>query len=145
MTRRGVNRYPEHGKLETVQSRSQAIGEFLAWLREKGISLGKYEQEECSNPRCDGEDCEGVHVFHQYTPNLNTTLAEFFGIDYDALMREKDKMLEEMRHAATHADCCGAACDKKNKTCWGEVDLIDEDQEGNWIHLCQKHQGRKRE
>jgi ssDNA-binding Zn-finger/Zn-ribbon topoisomerase 1 len=127
--------YPEHGKLETVKAQSQAIGEFLAWLGEKGISLGKYEQEECDNSRCDGEDCEGISVFHQYQPNLNTTLAEFFSIDYEALMREKDKMLEEIRRQQ------GVACDQCGKAKPDVQRRVDPftaeiDNKEVWMNLC---------
>jgi len=104
--------YPEHAKLEKVKSRSQAIGEFLAWLQqEKGIFLGRYEQEECADCEEEGEDCgadDHISVFHPFTPSVQRTLADFFGIDYDALQNEKDAMLEDIRQQQEkRCDKCG--------------------------------------
>lgn len=82
--------YPEHEKLAAVQNKSQAIGEFLDSLRERGIQLCEvYKREGRGYPR-DGE----------YTPitrSLEALLADFFEIDLKKLGAEKDAMLDAQR------------------------------------------------
>lgn len=76
--------YPQHEKLRKVSAKSQAIGTFLDWLAlEKGWRLSEYRGRS-----------EHLTPIYYDTQRL---LAEFFEIDYDALMAEKDQMLTEMR------------------------------------------------
>lgn len=75
--------YPEHEKLKAIKDTSQAIGEFLdlgpwtlcRWIPENSETHGSYEPV---------HDIQGV-------------LAEWFGIDRQALDREKQEMLESLR------------------------------------------------
>lgn len=66
--------YPEHEKLRLVSEKSQACGEFLDWLIERGWE-----------PREGG------------SANVRKLLAEFFEIDQELLEREKEHMLEGCR------------------------------------------------
>lgn len=78
---------PEHDKLMLVSEKSQAIGEFLGWLRNsKKIHL-------CSIG-ADGE-------YYPSFLNINKVLAEFFGIDYEELENEKRHILEKIRESVT--------------------------------------------
>jgi len=82
-----MNEYPEHEKLEKVQEKSQAIGEFLEWLNdEKGLSLAVWGEDEVI-----GECLYPAH------PSVQDLLAEFFGIDLQVLEDEKQAMLVELR------------------------------------------------
>lgn len=75
--------YPQHEKLSEIREKSQAIGEFLDWMREeKEFTIAEYDKHDQLWPA-------GIHT--------QRLLAEFFEIDYDALMAEKDAMLEAQR------------------------------------------------
>jgi hypothetical protein len=43
------------------------------------------------------------------------------------------------------AQCCyGANCiyffdEDENEPCWGQVDVVDETDEGDWVHVCEGH------
>jgi hypothetical protein len=70
--------YPEHGKLAQVSEQSQAIGEFL--------DFGRWTL------------CRWNEKRHEYLPlKIEDALAEWFGIDQEALDREKREMLEAIR------------------------------------------------
>jgi len=75
--------YPQHEKLDAVKDLSQAIADFLDWLNsEKGIFLASY----------------GNIDSNWLTPDITAKdrlLAEYFGIDLDALEAEKRAMLAE--------------------------------------------------
>ena len=80
--------YPEHEKLQKVQGNSQAIGEFIDWLRyEKHIYLA-----ESSGPN--------GGLYHQHVSDQDL-LAEFYRIDRKALEEEKRAMLRTIREAAS--------------------------------------------
>lgn len=74
--------YPEHEKMKAIQPKSQAIGDFLTWLGERGIWLAEFETPERLVP------------YHFSTQEL---LARYFEIDRAKIGKEKDAMLEEMR------------------------------------------------
>lgn len=77
-------KYPEHEKLEALGEDTQKLGYFLEWLKRK---YDFYQWEDWA----DGEVLKYV--------DINKTLAEYFEIDYDKLMQEKEEMLEEIRKA----------------------------------------------
>lgn len=89
----------ELDKMAQAKPRSQAIGEFLEWLREKGIVLAEYHKhskDECGSvrwPECG--ICSEQPVAHHY--NTETLLAEFFEIDLNRVEDEKRAILEELR------------------------------------------------
>jgi hypothetical protein len=86
-----VSDYPEHDKLRAVVDQSQAIGEFLEeFLPSKGIQL-------CSRMPVDDDSDELSLHFYPIHESTRRLLAEFFGIDDDALEREKRTMLAVLR------------------------------------------------
>ncbi len=75
-----MSRYPEHDKLNTLSSDSQAIGEFL---ESSGYTLGVWN---------------GNHL----RPTLKTTLdilSEYFEIDQVKLENEKREMLDSLANS----------------------------------------------
>lgn len=78
--------YPEHEKLQTVKHLSQAQGELLEWLEEKGWAICEYVTGRC----------EGYHPIRKSTEQI---LAELHEIDLKKIEQEKRSMLEEMRKA----------------------------------------------
>jgi len=102
----------EHERLSLVKDKSQAIGDFVEWLVEKGIRLCRehehtdacYDDDDIQHvwPTCDLR--EGQYV-GDYTP-ITKLLAEHFDIDLDKLEREKRQMLADIRkeHAAEKID-----------------------------------------
>ena len=98
-------KYPEHEKLQKVVDKSQAIGEFIDWLRgEKKIVFCKYVQEPVPDDDENGyynEDLDDV-VKDMLLPTslpIEETLAEYFGIDLNKLEAEKRQMIDECRKA----------------------------------------------
>ena len=85
--------YPEHEKLAGVKDESQAIGEFLDWLadgRKPRIVLAIDSTEP------EPDESSGLWPANIPIPDL---LAEYFGIDQEALSLEKDAMLLAFREA----------------------------------------------
>lgn len=102
--------YPEHDKLLAIQDQSQAIGEFVDWLSFKGIWLMHYPLRNALCDECeDDEELREYCIEHHWLRTRNEAfaidtpierlLAEFFQIDYEALMDEKDAMLRALRNA----------------------------------------------
>ena len=78
--------YSEHEKVKAIQTKSQAIGEFL--------DHGPYQL------------CEWHEDQYEFLPvhkPIHTILAEWFGIDEAKLEAEKREMLEELRKANAQA------------------------------------------
>jgi hypothetical protein len=76
--------YPEHEKLEKVKERSQACGEFLEWLDAEGIILATWDRR----PESDR--------MHTHMESSHRLLARHFGVDLDALEKEKRAMLDQI-------------------------------------------------
>jgi len=115
-----MSTYPQHEKLAEVKDQSQAIGVFLEF---SGYRLCTVEEHVVDESRClsqehyrstgwlhdwhpseDCLDCDGKDWIQEKAVGLVETaksiqeiLAEHFGIDYTALMAEKDAMLEACR------------------------------------------------
>lgn len=86
--------YPEHAKLARVTELTQAIGEFVDWLRlEKGIRLA----------RLSGASITGLRQLVEIGTPIETLLAECFHIDRDVIEAEKRTMIEQMRAANERA------------------------------------------
>jgi hypothetical protein len=85
--------YPEHAKLAKVKDQSQAIHEFIEFLRDdKHIFLCDwYDGEDTA----DEEAAPGCYL--QIRKRLTTLVAEFLGVDENKLELEKQKMLAELR------------------------------------------------
>ena len=82
----------EHEKLKAIKPLSQAIGNFIEWLGENGMTI-------CSEDRIPYRPDE-------YVPIRRTTeelLADHFKIDLNRLEAEKEAMLEEIRAAGASA------------------------------------------
>lgn len=77
---------PEHQKAHAVQRETQAAGDFLDWLQAQGWQLIR-------NPGDRGERCY---------KSPTQLLAEWQGIDLDALEREKRTMLDELHRQASN-------------------------------------------
>jgi len=71
--------YPESEKLAAVAPFSQKIGEFIEWLSEKDMLIGKW----CNN---------GIRV-DVARFNKQELLAEFFEIDLKKVEKEREQML----------------------------------------------------
>jgi hypothetical protein len=115
--------YPEHDKLAAVRTQSQAQGELLDWLSERGLVLMRwvesdeetvrdclkcYHLTDASEARCECKHCEGTHqittMAHRegWCPEIRPVqelLAEYHGIDLDRIEAEKQAMLAEIRAA----------------------------------------------
>lgn len=83
-------KYPEHEKLKLVKDQSQAIGEFIEWLKhEKGIHLAMWYED------------KNVGEYLDYAiyrvGSIQKLLGEYFEIDQDKLESEKRQILDEWR------------------------------------------------
>lgn len=75
--------YPEHDKMADVHDKSQAIGEFVDWLSERGYVLATVQGARLVEGR----------------PRTESLLAKFFGIDLEVVEQEKRAMLDQLRAA----------------------------------------------
>ena len=71
--------YPEHAKMRAVQDMTQAAGEFLDWLDERGFAL----------------TCRATG--HESTKTIQEWMAEWQGIDMAEIRRERQVMLDDLR------------------------------------------------
>ena len=78
--------YPEHVKLRSVAPSSQAQGEFVDWLRERGVILAKYD---------------GNKLWPDTTP-IADHLANYHNGDQQKLESEKRAMIDAMRTNNQH-------------------------------------------
>lgn len=84
---------PECDKAVKIRNKSQSIGEFIEWLRdEKKVILAS------KMPIEDFED-EEIETLAPAYYNLDSLLAEFFGIDLNKIEKEKRELLEAVRKA----------------------------------------------
>ena len=90
-----MSEYPQHDKLKNCENEHSIVCSFIEWLEgHKEMGIAEWD---------DG----------QYWPvaggrKIERLIAEFFGIDYESFMKEKEAMYEELRAAATRArgkDC----------------------------------------
>jgi hypothetical protein len=91
---------PECDRLLAVREKSQVIGEFLDWLREKGwvIATGHAHDDTCyidGKRFCGAVEGDLVRVLF----NTEKLLAEFFGIDLEKVERERRALLQGCRSA----------------------------------------------
>lgn len=95
-----MSKHPECNKLRIIAPRSQAIGEFLDWLQDRGVVLAKYHNHSAS---CYDEGVcicglrKGNLERHRY--NIQDLLAEFFSIDLAKVEAEKQAILDEVRRS----------------------------------------------
>lgn len=88
--------YPECEKVRAVRDKSQAIGDFLTWLRhEKGVILCRHVEDR--------------NYPQPFSYNINSLLAEFFDIDREKVEAEKQDILTTMREMNERRERCEAA------------------------------------
>lgn len=78
--------YPEHEKMKAVKAESQAIGEFLEWLRSRNVILCEYVE---------GRNFPQHHELENKSEEK--IIAEYFGIDLKKIDAEKQAMLDSLR------------------------------------------------
>jgi len=95
---------PEHDKLEKVKDKSQAIGEFLEWLRgAKKIRLCRwntYEEPNYDKNEPDFNSKTKTHTVESLdyvTTSIEQLLAEFFEIDLNKIEEENRVILDDLR------------------------------------------------
>ena len=93
--------YPEHEKLSKIKDQSQAIGEFIDWLRQdQEYVIAKYHEcdEDCPDRRSGGRGgCCRDDELDPYFGSDIVLLARYFDIDLGKLEDEKLEMLKEIR------------------------------------------------
>jgi len=90
--------YPEHEKMQAVQEKSQACGEFVEWFQQRGIHLAEYTTFTHTYKALNGQTREIKRVELALSRRLlQDLLAEFFGIDLQRLEAEKRAMLAAAR------------------------------------------------
>jgi hypothetical protein len=77
-----MSKYPQAEKVAEVQDKAQDLGDFMEWLN------GKYYF-------CEFDD-ESERLYNA-RPDIQKTLAEYLGIDWDAYQKELDQMLKELQ------------------------------------------------
>ena len=91
-----LDRFPQHKKLDQVQDESQTLGLFLEVLSHQ-YTLCEYRELEKffdEDGNLEGYTESGYYPIRK---PIERILAEYYEIDYDELMREKDLMLEDIR------------------------------------------------
>lgn len=83
--------YPEHEKLAIVAKHSQAIGQFLDWLFEQGVSLTKTVVKQ--DNVWGGSYSTDTHL----SESIPELLARYFDIDRWQLEDEKRAMLDKLK------------------------------------------------
>jgi len=96
-----VEKYPEHQKLQAVKDKSQAIGDFIEYLRGKGYviceKVNSVENEDGELTDYEKEQwIIGWNWMQAHLP-IEKTLAEYYEIDLNKLEIEKRVMLDEFR------------------------------------------------
>lgn len=97
-----MSEYPEHEKLKLISDKSQAIGEFLAWLESGGLHAPPNEAHETESYGSvelayRPELCGGPERSDELWPlswSKQRLLAAYFEIDLDKIEDEKRAMLE---------------------------------------------------
>jgi hypothetical protein len=80
---------PECEKLRAIAPVSQKVGEFIEWLQtDKSIVFCK---------AVDDSDYDSDETYVPFSINIQSVLAEFFGIDMDKVERERSALLESLR------------------------------------------------
>jgi hypothetical protein len=74
---------PALDKMVAVSDQSQAVGEFLEWLEQDGLTLARIRADQ-------------YVAIHETTEAL---LARYFDVDLDAAEREKRAILDAIRSA----------------------------------------------
>ena len=108
-----MSKYPEHEKLSAIKDESQAIGEFLDWLKggyegSPGYEICEHHDGDYSEGALIADALSGREVDREFDPSgwrpvgatIPQLLARYFGIDQDKIEAEKRQMLAELRAKA---------------------------------------------
>lgn len=80
---------PNLDKMLAVHEESQAIGEFIEWLKGNGYVIGRWA-------KTDWRD-RGDHSFHPEQHSINEWLAKYYDLDLDEMERERGHVLDHVR------------------------------------------------
>lgn len=92
--RRYMKQYIEHEKMMAVKDKSQAIGDFLEWLKGK-VEFATWEE----NNEYYEDINDIIEVLKPVHRSSEQWLADYFDIDLNKIEQEKQSMLEEIRNA----------------------------------------------
>lgn len=88
-----MEEYPEHEKLQLIKDKSQLLGCFIEWLQER-YYLCKYRESHNEGYHWVPAEYYLAHI------DIQRLLAEYFDINYDELMKEKEEMYNKLREQA---------------------------------------------
>lgn len=88
-------KHPECEKMLAVREDSQKIGEFLEWLESKKITFFEWKEREYNEEMDEYIPEESGYCPYHY--DMESLLAEFFGIDLDKVEQERRQILDEIR------------------------------------------------
>lgn len=96
--------YPEHEKLHAKETESRIISEFLDFLSEQGIQLGKPHKHTgaCMDDNLQRIRC-GIpagELWQGHVPNHEQLIGLFLDIDPKKLSDEKEAMYQTLRKAS---------------------------------------------
>ena len=80
-----MSEFPEHEKMQKIQKKAQAVGEFIEWIRDKDIEFCLWDEHQSE--------------FVPFRDSIEKILASYFGIDLTVIETEKRAMLEICRKA----------------------------------------------
>jgi len=86
--------YPEHEKLDKVKDKSQDLGFFLDWLMNDYTLCIWIESK---NSIFGDDEIYEPSGYYSCKVDIEKILANYFGIDYDKLMDEKEQMFKQLR------------------------------------------------
>jgi len=89
-----MNELTELAKMGAVKEKSQAIGEFIEWLRDtKSVVFAEWVDEICES------NCRHKHEARLVSAyvDIESWLAQFFDIDLDKVEKEKRAILKALR------------------------------------------------
>jgi hypothetical protein len=95
-----VDRPPHRGGPCRTTDHSHIVGDFLDWLNGQGIVLARWGHETYIG--ADGKEWTGTE--DRLIPDhkrIEARLAEWYGIDLDAVEEEKRAMLDAIQRSAT--------------------------------------------
>jgi len=89
-----ANTYPEHAKLQALGGANDIVGQFLEWLGDQtGYVICEWHDATEASIQHDG-DRSGYQPARR---SIEDWLAAYYGIDREALSKEKDAMLRALR------------------------------------------------
>ena len=94
-----MTRYLEHEKLKALEGKNDVVAGFLEWLSANEFVIARYHEH--TDPCYDDEDDRvcGYNEDDLYPVrrNIESLMAEYFGISLTKLEDEKRAMLDEIR------------------------------------------------